>query len=149
MADAPVTHPQANVHFKPTTTNDPLVGTQQHPDQTIEYLREPEREAAPWPTHGTPVKSRMLAGALGILLGLLGAHRFYLGYVRVGLAQLGLTLAAFAIALAVGLPRGEPLEQALLTGLGIAALVWIWGAVEGAMIWAGMMEHDAEARPLK
>jgi TM2 domain-containing membrane protein YozV len=149
MAEAHITNPQTSVRFKPTTTNDPLVGTQQHPDQSAEYLHEPEREAAVSPTHGTAVKSRLLAGVLGLLLGWLGAHRFYLGFVKVGLFQLGLTLLAYGIAFAIGLPRGEPLGTILLTAHGVSMLVWIWGAVEGVMILAGMMEHDAEARPLR
>src|SRR4030042_1105535 len=37
-------------------------------------------------------KSRVAAGVLGIVLGWCGVHRFYLGYVGVGIAQIAVTL---------------------------------------------------------
>ena len=71
-------------------------------------------------------KSQLVAGLLGVLLGGLGIHRFYLGYVGVGIAQLVVTFATF--------------------GLG-----WVWGFIEGIMILAGarMFRTDARGVPLK
>ncbi|WP_336716338.1 TM2 domain-containing protein [Arthrobacter sp. USHLN218] len=71
-------------------------------------------------------KSRLVAGLLGILLGGLGIHRFYLGYVGLGIAQIAVTLVTF----------------------GVGA---IWGFIEGIMILVGaeMFRRDAKGVPLK
>ena len=39
-----------------------------------------------------PTKSKIAAGIFGILLGLLGIHKFYLGYVGAGIVHLVLTI---------------------------------------------------------
>jgi TM2 domain-containing membrane protein YozV len=71
-------------------------------------------------------KSRLVAGLLGVLLGGLGIHRFYLGYVGLGIAQIAVTLVTF--------------------GFGA-----IWGFIEGIMILVGaeMFRRDAKGVPLK
>jgi TM2 domain-containing membrane protein YozV len=69
-------------------------------------------------------KSRMAAGLLGIFLGSLGIHRFYLGYTTIGVIQIVVTVLTF--------------------GLG-----GLWGFVEGIMIFAGAINRDAQGRPLK
>jgi TM2 domain-containing membrane protein YozV len=80
---------------------------------------------------GSEPKSKIVAGILGILLGGLGIHRFYLGYTTIGIIQLALGLGG------------------LLT-CGITSIVsWIWGLVEGIMILMGTMNTDAQGRPLK
>lgn len=71
------------------------------------------------------LKSRTAAGLLGIFLGGFGVHRFYLGYVSIGILQIIVTI--------------------LTCGLGS-----IWGLVEGIMILAGSgITTDAEGRPLR
>ena len=60
------------------------------------------------PTGGQP-NSRVAAGVLGILLGGLGVHRFYLGYTNIGIIQILVTV--------------------FTCGLGS-----IWGFVEGILI---------------
>jgi TM2 domain-containing membrane protein YozV len=70
------------------------------------------------------VKSRLAAGLLGILLGGWGIHRFYLGYVGIGILQIVVTLVT----------------------CGIGSL---WGFIEGILILTGWMETDAQGRPLK
>ncbi|MDP3876349.1 MAG: NINE protein [Methylobacter sp.] len=75
------------------------------------------------------VKYKYLAGALGLFLGWLGLHRFYLGFYRLGCAQLALT----AILYVTGLP-------------GFAAL---WGFIEGILLLGGHINKDAKGRPLK
>ncbi|MFZ4504442.1 MAG: NINE protein [Methylovulum sp.] len=70
------------------------------------------------------VKSKYVAALLGILLGWLGVHRFYLGHYKLGLIQIVVTL---------------------LTG-GYGAL---WGFIEGVLIFAGHINNDAKGRPLK
>ncbi len=71
-----------------------------------------------------PVKSHYIAAALGLLLGAVGAHRFYLGFYKIGLCQLALTIATL--------------------GFGV-----IWGFIEGFLILSGNMTKDAKGRPLK
>ncbi|MCF8007318.1 MAG: TM2 domain-containing protein [Methylovulum sp.] len=70
------------------------------------------------------VKSKYIAALLGVLLGWLGLHRFYLGHYKIGLIQIVVTL---------------------LTG-GFGAL---WGFIEGVLIFAGHINIDAKGRPLK
>jgi TM2 domain-containing membrane protein YozV len=69
-------------------------------------------------------KSKLVAGLLGILVGGLGVHRFYLGYIGIGIAQIAVTLVT--------------------CGLG-----GIWGLIEGILILVGNMNTDAQGRPLK
>lgn len=70
-------------------------------------------------------KSKLTAGLLGIFLGGLGIHRFYLGHTKIGLIQLALTVVLS------------------LFGFGIIGL---WGFVEGIMILAGASLFRADAR---
>ena len=139
---------QANP-YHPNATNDPLVGTQEHPDEMVEILSEPESEAAPWPTHGKAEKSRRVAGVLGILFGELGIHRFYLSYVEVGLCQLAMFVLTFGAVVAYGAITGMSAKPMFLIALATAAIVWLWGAVEGVMILLGMMPHDGHGHPLR
>lgn len=68
-------------------------------------------------------KSRIAAGILGILLGGLGIHRFYLGYSGIGIAQIVVTI--------------------ITAGFGA-----IWGFIEGIMILTGSINKDARGIPL-
>lgn len=69
-------------------------------------------------------KSKIVAGILGVLVGALGIHRFYLGYIGIGIVQIILTI---------------------LTG-GIASL---WGFIEGILILCGTgITTDADGIPL-
>ena len=69
-------------------------------------------------------KSRTTAGVLALVAGGFGAHRFYLGFVNIAVAQLLVTLAT----------------------CGIGA--W-WGVVEGVMILLGHIDRDARGRKLR
>lgn len=75
-----------------------------------------------------PQKSKLAAGLLGILLGSLGIHNFYLGYTTKGIIQLLLTL--------------------LTCGFG-AIISSIWGLIEGVMILTGSISTDANGVPMK
>lgn len=91
---------------------------------------------AGYPSYGAPgyppaypydpqAKSRLAAGLLGIFLGGLGVHRFYLGYITIGVLQIIVTI--------------------LTCGLGS-----IWGLIEGILILANTgITTDAEGRPLR
>ena len=62
---------------------------------------------------------------MGILLGGLGIHRFYLGYVGIGIVQIVVTIVTF--------------------GVGS-----IWGLIEGILILTGNgITKDAKGRPLR
>lgn len=81
-------------------------------------------------TNNSQAKSKMAAGLLGIFLGSLGIHNFYLGYTGKAVGQLLLTLLGW-----------------ILCGLGPIA-AWIWGLVEGIMILSGSINTDAEGNEL-
>lgn len=49
------------------------------------------------PGHGYAQKSKIVAGILGLFLGTLGIHNFYLGYTGKAVAQLLLTLIGWII----------------------------------------------------
>ena len=81
-------------------------------------------------TYHGPARNRLVAGLLGIFLGWLGAHRFYLGYTSIGVVQilLGTVLIPFTC------------------GTSMIAAV-LWGAIEGVICLFGGMP-DADGRPL-
>jgi len=145
MATIPVVNPA----FHADATNDPLVGTQEHPDQLVEVLAEPVAEAALWPTTGRAQKSRALAGALGLFLGGLGAHRFYLGFYSVAWCQFACFVLTVGATIAFGLARQMDAGSIAIIALGTTVPVFFWGAAEGVMILAGLMPHDGHAHPLR
>ncbi|MDQ1248673.1 MAG: hypothetical protein QG597_3046 [Actinomycetota bacterium] len=71
-------------------------------------------------------KSKIVAGLLGIFLGGLGIHRFYLGFTTIGVVQIVVTI--------------------LTCGIGS-----IWGLVEGILYLVGAsgFTTDADGRPLR
>jgi hypothetical protein len=75
-------------------------------------------------------KSKIVAGLLGIFLGPLGIHRFYLGFTKIAVIQLLLTI---------------------VLGVFTAGLVGLWGVIEGIMILAGAapFRTDAQGNPLR
>jgi len=89
------------------------------------YAPPPPPPAAAGNSSDPAQKSRIAAGILGILLGGLGIHRFYLGYVGIGIAQIAVTIVT----------------------LGVGS---IWGLVEGILILTGNgITKDAQGRPLR
>lgn len=70
------------------------------------------------------VKYKYVAAFLALILGFAGIHRFYLGFYKLGLAQLAVTAAT----------------------VGYGAL---WGFIEAVLIFAGHINKDAKGRPLK
>lgn len=77
-------------------------------------------------------KSKLAAGLLGIFLGALGAHNFYLGYTGKAIAQLLISLLSLGI---------------------LACVSSIWGTIEGILILAsqpgGKWNQDANGIPLR
>ncbi len=72
---------------------------------------------------GKLMRSKIVAGVLGLLLGGLGVHRFYLGYVGIGIIQIIVTIIT----------------------CGIGAL---WGFIEGILILCDVIDKDADGRAL-
>lgn len=72
-------------------------------------------------------KSKIAAGLLGILLGWVGAHNFYLGYTGKAVGQLLITL---------------------LSCFTLAFVSAIWGLIEGILILAGNIDTDANGNKL-
>lgn len=72
-------------------------------------------------------KSKLCAGLLGIFLGSLGIHNFYLGYT------------------------GKAIAQLLISVLSCFILSWasaIWGLVEGILLLTGQINVDGNGNPL-
>lgn len=84
--------------------------------------------AAAAPVVSAGSKSKLTAGLLGIFLGSLGVHNFYLGFTGKALAQL--------------------LISVLSCGT-LAVVSGIWGLVEGIMLLSGQMNVDAKGNLLK
>lgn len=84
--------------------------------------------AAPGVVDPANAKSKMAAGLLGIFLGYLGVHNFYLGYTGKAVAQL--------------------LISVLTCGAG-SIVSGIWGLIEGIQILTGSIATDAQGNPLK
>jgi len=72
-----------------------------------------------------PRKSKIAAGILGVLLGGLGVHNFYLGYTGKAVAQLIMTLTII-----------------------LSPVSGLWGLIEGIMILVGSINRDAKGNPL-
>ena len=81
-------------------------------------------------------KSKIAAGILGILLGQLGIHNFYLGYKRNAIIQLVLTIVGYCTT---------------VFGIGgfLILIAAIWGLVEGIRILVGSIKVDANGVPLR
>jgi TM2 domain-containing membrane protein YozV len=78
---------------------------------------------------GEAVKRKIVALLLALFLGLVGAHRFYLGYYRIGIIQI--------------------IVNALLWVAGLPGYAFLWGFVETVLILGGHLDKDAQGRPLK
>ncbi len=76
---------------------------------------------------GAQPKSKIAAGILGILLGGLGVHNFYLGYTGKAIAQLLISI----------------LSCGILSGISA-----IWGLIEGILILTGSINVDGQGNPL-
>lgn len=78
-------------------------------------------------------KSKVVAGLLGIFLGVFGIHRFYLGYTTIGLVQLLLSLLGGIFTCGIA-----------------SAVVSIWGFIEGILILCNqVITTDADGNELE
>lgn len=72
-------------------------------------------------------KSKLAAGLLGIFLGSIGVHNFYLGYTGKAVAQLLITVLSCGI---------------------LAVVSAVWGLIEGILILTGSINTDAQGNLL-
>lgn len=121
----------------------PYAGQPQYQGQQYPYAGQPQypghapqpqyqgQAPMPNPAYGyAQPKSKVVAGLLGIFLGGLGIHRFYLGFTKIAVIQLVLTL---------------------VLGVFTFGIVGLWGVVEGIMIIAGSayFRTDSNGVPLR
>ena len=121
-------YPQPAQHSQPYPAQYPNQHPAQYPGHQPGAYPPP---GSPWAPVDPHAKSRLAAGLLGIFLGALGIHRFYLGYTGVGIAMLLLTVLSFGF-------------------LGI--ITSIWGLVEGILYLTdktGRYSRDATGRRLR
>ncbi|MDF7640352.1 TM2 domain-containing protein [Bifidobacterium sp. ESL0784] len=106
---------QPNYGYAPGGYSDPYSAQNQsgYPQGQPYMAQYGQPEPLPY---GYQPKSKMAAGLLGIFLGCLGVHNFYLGFYGKAVAQLLLTLVGW-----------------ILFGLGPVA-AFIWGLIEGVLI---------------
>ncbi len=84
-----------------------------------------------------PRKSRVVAGLLGIFLGQLGIHDFYLGFMGRAIMLLTLSLIGWLLSCCTG-------------GLSLILVIFtfFFGLVEGIMILCGTIKVDGYGNPL-
>lgn len=97
----------------------PVPPQQPYPGQPA-YQQYPGQPMYQDPT----LKSKVLAGILGLVFGGFGVHNFYLGYTSKAVIQIVVTFVT----------------------CGIGSL---WGFIEGIMILCGSIKTDAQGRPLR
>ncbi len=73
-------------------------------------------------------RNRWVAGALGILLGTFGVHRFYLGHTKMGVIMVVLSVVTFPFC--------------------FGGITSIWGFIEGILCFCGAM-RDEDGLPLR
>jgi len=102
-------------------------------------------------------KSKVAAGLLGIFLGWLGIHKFYLGDKKMGAIRLCISVVGYILlfagtfmATAALMNGGSGGGGLALTGIGwlAVAAMSIWGLVDGIMILVGKVSADADGNPL-
>ena len=76
------------------------------------------------------IKNKLLAGLLALFLGGMGIHRFYLGYIKIGIVQLSLWVLGY------------------FTGGITWVIVQIWALIESILIFLGKIK-DSERNDLE
>lgn len=128
-SSSPYGQPYTQPPAQPTPPSQPVPPQEQYAQPQYaqpQYAQPIPPGAVPQPYYDPRAKSRLAAGLLGIFLGGLGVHRFYLGYTTIGILQILVTVVT--------------------CGLGS-----IWGLIEGIMILAQApsFRTDAQGVPLR
>lgn len=113
----------------PDAATDQVFGVQRTPQQASSPARYQDVQYPQAVAENS--KSKVLAGLLGVFLGWLGVHRFYLGYKRLGAVMFALGVVCVTV--------GHPLLPIPI----------IWGLVEGILVFANVIKRDAYGNPLK
>lgn len=114
---------------KEETTNNETVKDESAKDETTTQTYVNTNSATGTNTNTTKnQKSKVGAGIMGILLGALGVHNFYLGYTGKAVAQLLITILSCGC---------------------LAPVSGIWGLIEGILILTGDINKDANGNDLK
>jgi len=135
----------------------PFCGEQVTPEQKICTNCGVEME-----TYGVNgVKSKIVAGLLGIFLGTYGVHNFYLNYTKKAVIQLATVIAAYSIYIwgAVTMMSGDfmMISEYDIMGFVIVLLIFvllllgirIWSFIEAILIFCGKINRDGKGRLLK
>ena len=135
------TYQQPETQYPAAPQGAPYPGAQQgYPQQNVQpgapyqqpYAQQPYQQGYQQPGYAVAgaQKSKVVAGVLGILLGFLGIHNFYLGYNKKALIQLLVSVLSFGF---------------------LAWAIGIWGLIEGILILVGSenFRTDANGVPLK
>lgn len=77
-------------------------------------------------------KSKIIAGILGLIFGVLGVHNFYLGYTKKALVQILLTLVGGIFTCGIS-----------------SVAVFVWTLIESIMILTGHINRDGKGQRLK
>lgn len=134
----------------------PFCGMQVTPEQKICTNCGVEMDT--YGIHG--VKSKIVAGLLGIFFGVYGVHNFYLGYYKKAVVQLGLVLFSYvmyvvefvSMAFSDAIMSDAGAVTFLVSSVVFALLiigVRIWAFVEAILIFCGKINKDGKGRRLK
>lgn len=105
-------------------------------------------------------KSKLVAGLLGIFLGFIGVHNFYLGKTKRALIQLLMYIGGILLYVG-GIVIGMILAESSMVAVGLVFIILgvlgilmipavaIWALVEGIMILVGKINTDGAGKPLK
>jgi len=89
-------------------------------------------------------RNQIIAALLAYFFGGLGAHRFYLGYIRQGLLQLGGSLIGtfliFTALLSVLFTASVPMSATFFIGLTILIAVYAWTLIDFIRILTGKLK---------
>jgi TM2 domain-containing membrane protein YozV len=95
-------------------------------------------------------KSRMIAGMLGIFLGWLGVHNFYLGFNRKGCIQAAIGGGGLLLYWIIAPLTGNIvwIIEFLLSSAGLLAFsaITLWGMIEGIMIISKNRGNDIDSK---
>jgi TM2 domain-containing membrane protein YozV/RNA polymerase subunit RPABC4/transcription elongation factor Spt4 len=127
----------------------------------VSFNAEPTLEYSP--------KNRLVGGLLGLFLGSIGVHNFYLGHIKKGVAKIILTVISFvfiigAVSLLISsgytdIDSGEFIVTnytnftnamlLLVLGIFVSSGLGIWALIESILIFVSTNIKDGDNKPLK